>query len=274
VIEDLVSQPRLDAGARDRPRAAARGRPIGRIRRRSLICSCPDFIGMPGWERPLELLNRRTTAGGPARRSPQVSCRTSGADHGGRRDRRAALRRHVRCHLSGAVPSRGRWGEAALAASSARPSRPPPCRPTTTWSGDRSDGAARAQAATDPAMTSVAGPARRRRARPAGLLAARAIDGRRRRRVAVSAGSASRSAARRMTGRASGRIPHCVAGFAFSCSRSPAGRRRRSRCPGRGHPRPDLRCVREHGRDECRRRGWEAAKARRPRRRTPSSRGP
>ena len=30
-----------------------------RIRRRSLIVLVSDFIGVPGWERPLELLNRR-----------------------------------------------------------------------------------------------------------------------------------------------------------------------------------------------------------------------
>src|SRR6185503_6269518 len=30
-----------------------------RIRRRSMIVLISDFIGVPGWERPLELLNRR-----------------------------------------------------------------------------------------------------------------------------------------------------------------------------------------------------------------------
>jgi uncharacterized protein (DUF58 family) len=58
LIEDLLRQPRL---------AAAPFTDLGpllenahrRIRRRSLVILISDFIGVPGWERSLELLNRR-----------------------------------------------------------------------------------------------------------------------------------------------------------------------------------------------------------------------
>ena len=66
-----------------------------------------DFISAPGWERPLDLLDRRHEVlavrlidpreVGPARRGPD--------HHGGRRDRRAALRRHPRQGLP--APVRG-----------------------------------------------------------------------------------------------------------------------------------------------------------------------
>jgi uncharacterized protein (DUF58 family) len=58
MIEDLVRQPRLDAAPLTdlAPLLEAAHR---RIRRRSLIVLVSDFIGVPGWERPLELLNRR-----------------------------------------------------------------------------------------------------------------------------------------------------------------------------------------------------------------------
>jgi uncharacterized protein (DUF58 family) len=58
LIEDLLRQPRL---------TAAPFTDLGplienahrRIRRRSLVILVSDFIGVPGWERSLELLNRR-----------------------------------------------------------------------------------------------------------------------------------------------------------------------------------------------------------------------
>ena len=58
MIEDLVRQPRLDGAPLTdlSPLLEAAHR---RIRRRSLIVLVSDFIGVPGWERPLELLNRR-----------------------------------------------------------------------------------------------------------------------------------------------------------------------------------------------------------------------
>jgi len=58
LVDELLSQPRLerapftDLG----PLLDAAHR---RIRRRSLVILLSDFIGVPGWERPLELLNRR-----------------------------------------------------------------------------------------------------------------------------------------------------------------------------------------------------------------------
>jgi uncharacterized protein (DUF58 family) len=58
MIEDLNRQPHLDrAPVTDlSPLLEAAHR---RIRRRSLVVLVSDFIGVPGWERPLELLNRR-----------------------------------------------------------------------------------------------------------------------------------------------------------------------------------------------------------------------
>ena len=58
LIEDLVRQPRLD-GAPLTDLAPLLEAAHRRIRRRSLIVLVSDFIGVPGWERPLELLNRR-----------------------------------------------------------------------------------------------------------------------------------------------------------------------------------------------------------------------
>jgi len=58
MIEDLIGQPRLhEAPVTDLgPLLDAANR---RIRRRSLVVLVSDFIGVPGWERSLELLNRR-----------------------------------------------------------------------------------------------------------------------------------------------------------------------------------------------------------------------
>lgn len=58
LIEDLLRQPRLDAApVTDLAPLLATAHRM--IRRRSLIILVSDFIGVPGWERPLELLNRR-----------------------------------------------------------------------------------------------------------------------------------------------------------------------------------------------------------------------
>ena len=58
LIEDLLEEPRLDAAPLTDlgPLLEAAHR---RIRRRSMIVLVSDFIGVPGWERSLELLNRR-----------------------------------------------------------------------------------------------------------------------------------------------------------------------------------------------------------------------
>ena len=58
LIEDLGAQPRLAAAPVTdlRPLLEAAH---ARIRRRSLVVLVSDFIGVPGWDRPLALLNRR-----------------------------------------------------------------------------------------------------------------------------------------------------------------------------------------------------------------------
>ena len=58
LIEDLLRQPRLEGSPVTNlgPLLETAHR---RIRRRSLIVLISDFIGVPGWDRPLELLNRR-----------------------------------------------------------------------------------------------------------------------------------------------------------------------------------------------------------------------
>ncbi len=58
LVEELLRQPRLErAPFTDlAPLLEAGHRRIGR---RSLVILVSDFIGVPGWERPLELLNRR-----------------------------------------------------------------------------------------------------------------------------------------------------------------------------------------------------------------------
>jgi uncharacterized protein (DUF58 family) len=58
MIEDLVDQPRLDA-APVTDLAPLLDAANKRIRRRSLVVLVSDFIGVPGWDRSLELLNRR-----------------------------------------------------------------------------------------------------------------------------------------------------------------------------------------------------------------------
>ena len=58
LVEDLLREPRLE-GAPFTDLAPLLESAHRRIRRRSLIVLISDFIGVPGWERPLELLNRR-----------------------------------------------------------------------------------------------------------------------------------------------------------------------------------------------------------------------
>ena len=58
LIEDLLRQPRLPS-APVTDLAILLDGAARRIRRRSFVILVSDFIGEPGWERPLELLNRR-----------------------------------------------------------------------------------------------------------------------------------------------------------------------------------------------------------------------
>jgi uncharacterized protein (DUF58 family) len=58
LVEELLRQPRLE-GSPVTDLAPLLEAAHRRIRRRSLIVLISDFIGAPGWERPLELLNRR-----------------------------------------------------------------------------------------------------------------------------------------------------------------------------------------------------------------------
>ena len=58
LVEDLIREPRLRAAPLTdlTPLLTAAHR---RVRRRSLVILVSDFLGVGGWERPLELLNRR-----------------------------------------------------------------------------------------------------------------------------------------------------------------------------------------------------------------------
>jgi uncharacterized protein (DUF58 family) len=58
IIEELLRQPRLER-APFTDLAPLLGTAHRRIKRRSLVILISDFIGVDGWERPLELLNRR-----------------------------------------------------------------------------------------------------------------------------------------------------------------------------------------------------------------------
>jgi uncharacterized protein (DUF58 family) len=58
LIEDLLRQPHL-ASAPETDLAPLLEAAHRRVRRRSLIVLVSDFIAVPGWDRPLELLNRR-----------------------------------------------------------------------------------------------------------------------------------------------------------------------------------------------------------------------
>ncbi len=59
LVNDLLRQPRLAGAPLDRPgaRCSTPGRQA--IKRRSLVFVISDFISVPGWERSLDLLNRR-----------------------------------------------------------------------------------------------------------------------------------------------------------------------------------------------------------------------
>jgi uncharacterized protein (DUF58 family) len=58
LVEELLREPRLEATPITELGALLEAA-HRRIRRRSLVVLISDFIGEPGWERPLELLNRR-----------------------------------------------------------------------------------------------------------------------------------------------------------------------------------------------------------------------
>ena len=78
------------------------------IKRRSLVFVISDFISVPGWERSLELLDPPPRgARDPARRSAGARAAGPGADdRRGRRDRRAAVRRHARSGLPASASRR------------------------------------------------------------------------------------------------------------------------------------------------------------------------
>ena len=82
------------------------------IKRRSLVFVISDFISAPGWERPLQPAHPATRGAGhpPVRPARGRAARRRAADHGGRRDRRAALRRHARQGLPAALPRGGATG--------------------------------------------------------------------------------------------------------------------------------------------------------------------
>lgn len=58
LVEDLLRQPRLEA-APVTDLSELLGEAHRRIRRRSMVILVSDFLAVPGWERHLELLNRR-----------------------------------------------------------------------------------------------------------------------------------------------------------------------------------------------------------------------
>ena len=80
------------------------------IKRRSLVFVISDFISEPGWERSLDLLDRRHEVMAVRLVDPrEVDAARRRADHPrGRRDRRAALRRHRRSGLPAPVRGGGR----------------------------------------------------------------------------------------------------------------------------------------------------------------------
>ena len=204
----------------------------------------------------------RPARGRAARRRP--------ADHGGRRDRRAALRRHPRQGVPGAVP--GGRGAARDDPSRRRSSDPAStscrCRPTTTWSrrssGWRpsdSDGGAESMSFIWPPMLllALAIPARRRSSTSPWSAVADGVS----RPTGLLATAGERPAAPR-DGRASAPAPGCPharrSGRPRRRDGAAAGRHQRPAGGGHGHPR--LRRVGQHGRRPTwRRPGW-----RRPRR--------
>ncbi len=108
LINDLLKQPRpRTPGFTDLKWMLEGG--LYSIKKRSLVFVISDFISAPGWERTLNLLNRRhevmavrlwdPTRGRAARRGAGVD--------GGRRDRRAALRGHARSPVPGRIRDAG-----------------------------------------------------------------------------------------------------------------------------------------------------------------------
>ena len=137
LINDLLKQPQLPrAPFTDLTPLLEAG--LQGIKRRSLIFVISDFISAPGWERPLSLLNQRHEVHrhppvGPAR-NRAARCRPD--HHGGRGDRRAALRGHARPQIPPAVSRRRR--SSAKRRWTSRSSAPGwmrwRSRPTKTWS--------------------------------------------------------------------------------------------------------------------------------------------
>ena len=109
LINDLLRQPRLaKAPFTDLTPLLEAGQHS--IKGRSLVFVISDFISAPGWERPLNLLTQRHEVLAVRlfdRREVELPD-VGAADHGGRRDRRAALRRHPRQGLPAPVPAKRR----------------------------------------------------------------------------------------------------------------------------------------------------------------------
>ena len=137
LINDLLRQPRLPrAPFTDLAPLLEAGQHA--IKRRSLVFVISDFISAPGWERPLNLLTQRHEVLAVRlfdRREVELPD-VGAADHGGRRDRRAALRRHPRQGLPAAVPGRRASGARRRCATRSSGPASTPCRsrPTRTWS--------------------------------------------------------------------------------------------------------------------------------------------
>ncbi len=109
LVNDLLRQPRL-ATAPFTDLTPLLEAAQHSIKGRSLVFVISDFISAPGWERPLEPADPTTRGdGGPPVRSARGRApRCRAAAHGGRRDRRAALRGHPRQGLPPPLPRGGR----------------------------------------------------------------------------------------------------------------------------------------------------------------------
>ena len=126
------------ASRRDRPRRAAAQPRCDVIQRRSLVFVVSDFISAPGWAEPLAQLAQRHEVIAVRLYDPlEMELPDLGLlVDPGRRDRRAAVRRHPRPRLPQALRRRGR---AARERAARRRSRAPASTrssspPTTTWS--------------------------------------------------------------------------------------------------------------------------------------------
>ena len=108
LIDDLLA-PAAPRRARRSPTCGRCSTPATQaIKRRSLVFVISDFISEPGWERSLELLTRRHEVLAIRLVDPREvdAARRRAAHPRGRRDRRAALRRHRRPGVP--PPVRGR----------------------------------------------------------------------------------------------------------------------------------------------------------------------